>query len=53
MGSEIQVHMSLGAYQAIGVFRERVQARPGTTINLRPDLAHVYLFDAATGLRIN
>jgi len=53
MGSETQVTMTLGEHQVIGVFRERVQARPGSTITIRPDLANIHLFDATTGLRIN
>jgi multiple sugar transport system ATP-binding protein len=53
MGSETQVTMMLGEQQVIGVFRERVQAAPGATITIRPDIASVHLFDAATGLRIN
>jgi multiple sugar transport system ATP-binding protein len=53
MGSETQVTMMLGEQQAIGVFRERVKARPGETIMVRPDTASVHLFDTATGARIN
>ena len=53
MGSETQVTMTLGEHQVIGVFRERVQARPGTIITVRPAIASVHLFDASTGLRIN
>jgi len=53
MGSETQVTMSIGEHTIIGVFRERVQARPGETITVRPDLAQLHLFDAATGARLN
>ncbi|HEY4200686.1 MAG TPA: sn-glycerol-3-phosphate ABC transporter ATP-binding protein UgpC [Devosiaceae bacterium] len=53
MGSETQVTMTLGEHQVIGVFRERVQAKPGETINVRPDIANVHLFDKADGRRIN
>jgi multiple sugar transport system ATP-binding protein len=53
MGSETQVTMMLGEHQVIGVFRERVKARPGETIMVRPDPASVHLFDATTGARIN
>ncbi|MBS3848710.1 sn-glycerol-3-phosphate ABC transporter ATP-binding protein UgpC [Devosia sp. BSSL-BM10] len=52
-GSETQVTMMLGEQQVIGVFRERVQAQPGTTITVKPDIQNVHLFDAATGARIN
>ncbi|MHA6689043.1 ABC transporter ATP-binding protein [Devosia sp. A449] len=53
MGSETQVTMAIGEHTIIGVFRERVQARPGDTIHIRPDLAQLHLFDAATGTRLN
>ncbi|MFD2649643.1 ABC transporter ATP-binding protein [Devosia albogilva] len=53
MGSETQVTMAIGEQKIIGVFRERVAARPGETIHVRPDLAAVHLFDAETGHRIN
>ena len=53
MGSETQVTMTLGEHQVIGVFRERVKARPGETIMVRPDPASVHLFDTTTGARIN
>ncbi|MDB5585673.1 MAG: ugpC [Devosia sp.] len=53
MGSETQVTMTLGEHQVIGVFRERVKAKPGETIMVRPDPASVHLFDATTGARIN
>ncbi len=53
MGSETQVTMAIGEHTIIGVFRERVQARPGETITVRPDLAQLHLFDAATGARLN
>ncbi|MEO9299900.1 ABC transporter ATP-binding protein [Devosia alba] len=53
MGSETQVTMTLGEHKVIGVFRERVQARPGATLNVRPDIGNIHLFDATTGLRIN
>ena len=53
MGSETQVTMALGDHTLVGVFRERIAARPGETIRVRPDLAAVHLFDAETGNRIN
>jgi multiple sugar transport system ATP-binding protein len=53
MGSETQVTMTIGTDTIIGVFRERVQARPGETITVRPDLAQLHLFDAASGARLN
>ena len=53
MGSETQVTMRLGEQQAIGVFRERVQARPGDIIHVRPNIAHVHLFEVESGLRLD
>ncbi|KFL29444.1 sugar ABC transporter ATP-binding protein [Devosia riboflavina] len=52
MGSETQVTMTLGDHTITGVFRERIAARPGETIHIRPDLNAIHLFDASTGLRI-
>ena len=52
MGSETQVTMTLGEHTITGVFRERISARHGETIHIRPDLNAIHLFDAATGLRI-
>ncbi|KRA99071.1 sugar ABC transporter ATP-binding protein [Devosia sp. Root685] len=52
MGSETQVTMTLGGHTITGVFRERIAARPGDTIHVRPDMNAIHLFEAATGLRI-
>ncbi|SKA17068.1 ABC transporter ATP-binding protein [Consotaella salsifontis] len=53
MGSETQVTLRLAGQQMIAVFRERISARPGETIRLRPDVAAAHLFDAASGARLN
>jgi multiple sugar transport system ATP-binding protein len=53
MGSETQVTMQLGDNQVLGVFRERVQAAPGSALRVLPNIANVHLFDGSTGLRIN
>ncbi|GLQ11177.1 ABC transporter ATP-binding protein [Devosia yakushimensis] len=53
MGSETQVTMMIGEQQIIGVFRERLQAQPGSTIHVAPQLNAVHLFDAASGKRLN
>ncbi|MBD8065946.1 sn-glycerol-3-phosphate ABC transporter ATP-binding protein UgpC [Devosia sp. PTR5] len=53
MGSETQVTMRLGEHAVVGVFRERVAARPGETIHILPDLNAVHLFDTKSGARIN
>jgi multiple sugar transport system ATP-binding protein len=52
-GSETQVFAKLGGQKIVGVFRERVTARPGEMIPVTPDTSAVHLFDAATGRRIN
>jgi multiple sugar transport system ATP-binding protein len=52
-GSETQVFAKLGAQKIVGVFRERVAARPGEKLPLTPNLEAVHLFDAETGLRMN
>jgi multiple sugar transport system ATP-binding protein len=51
-GSETQVVMKIGSDEIIGVFRERIAARPGTTLTVSFDPDHVHLFDADTGMRI-
>jgi multiple sugar transport system ATP-binding protein len=51
-GSETQVIARLAGQEITGVFRERVQLKPGDTIHLAPDLASVHLFDKATGKRL-
>jgi multiple sugar transport system ATP-binding protein len=53
MGSETQVTMKLGEATVIGIFRERVIAEPGSTLNLALDTANVHLFDTQTGQRLN
>lgn len=52
MGSETQVTMMVGEHRIVGVFRERLAARPGDTIHVQPDPGAIHLFDAA-GMRIN
>src|SRR5262249_54547037 len=52
MGSETQLMARLGNQPIVGTFRERLQPKPGETINLRPDVSKVHLFDAATGARL-
>ncbi|HVX83144.1 MAG: ABC transporter ATP-binding protein [Devosia sp.] len=51
-GSETQVSGHLGKQNVIGVFRERVDAKPGSIIRVSPDTANVHLFDANGG-RLN
>ena len=51
-GSETQVVLRLGTDEIIGVFRERISARPGTSLTIGYDPALVHLFDTATGERL-
>ncbi|MFO1081547.1 MAG: sn-glycerol-3-phosphate ABC transporter ATP-binding protein UgpC [Reyranellaceae bacterium] len=51
-GSETQVMMKVGGQTMIGAFRERVTARPGEILPVRPDPALVHLFDAQSGRRL-
>ena len=51
-GSETQVFAKLGGAKIVGVFRERVTARPGEILPVTPDVGAVHLFDAGTGMRL-
>jgi multiple sugar transport system ATP-binding protein len=51
-GSETQVLMRIGGQPVIGAFRERVTARPGEILPVRPDTALVHLFDQQSGQRL-
>ena len=44
---------SSAAHKIVGVFRERIAARPGEKLPIRPDAAAVHLFDEASGQRLN
>ena len=52
MGSETQVVVRCGGQDLTCIFRERIGAKPGETIKIRPDTSVTHLFDAATGKRI-
>mgnify|MGYP000530615935 CR=1 FL=1 len=52
-GAETQVFARLGGQKIVGVFRERITAKPGESIPLLPDAASVHLFDAGSGQRLN
>ena len=52
-GSETQVFAKLGASKIVGVFRERVAAKPGDSLPLTANLDAVHLFDAESGARLN
>jgi multiple sugar transport system ATP-binding protein len=52
-GSETQAQLRIGGQEVTGVFRERLNARPGEKIPVlpRPDLVH--LFDPSSGKRLS
>ena len=52
MGSETQVVVRCGGQDLTCIFRERITAKPGENIHIRPDTSVTHLFDAATGKRI-
>ena len=52
-GPETQVFAKLGQQKIVGVFRERVQTRPGELLPIAPNPDAVHLFDAANGQRLN
>jgi multiple sugar transport system ATP-binding protein len=51
-GSETQVLMRAGDTTFLGAFRERVAARPGEILPVRPDTNLVHLFDGNSGQRL-
>lgn len=51
-GSETQVLMKVGNQSMIGAFRERISAKPGEILPVRPDPALVHLFDQQSGQRL-
>jgi len=52
-GSETQVQGKLGRQLISGVFRQRVDAKPGETIRIAPELGAVHLFDAQSTERMS
>jgi multiple sugar transport system ATP-binding protein len=48
-GSETQVIGNLAGQKVIGVFRERVNCKPGEKMKVTPNLRNVHLFDAESG----
>jgi multiple sugar transport system ATP-binding protein len=51
-GSETQVVAKLGGHPLVGVFRERISARPGEVLLLSPNSGAVHLFDLESGKRL-
>ncbi len=51
-GSETMVFLKFEGQDVTAVFRERHAFEAGETIHLKPDPAHIHLFDASTGARL-
>jgi multiple sugar transport system ATP-binding protein len=51
-GSETQVFATLGTHRIVGVFRERIAARPGEILPLSAPPELVHLFDPVSGQRM-
>ena len=51
-GSETMVFLRFEGQDVTAVFRERHAFAPGETIRLKPDAAHLHIFDADTGARL-
>jgi multiple sugar transport system ATP-binding protein len=51
-GSETLVLVRFGESEMVALFRERHDFKPGDTLNLKPRLDQVHLFDAETGRRL-
>ncbi|MEQ1899431.1 MAG: sn-glycerol-3-phosphate ABC transporter ATP-binding protein UgpC [Devosia sp.] len=51
-GSETQVVARFAGQEIMGAFRERITARPGETLRIRPESASIHLFDGESGQRI-
>jgi multiple sugar transport system ATP-binding protein len=52
MGSETQVFAKLGGQKIVGLFRQRLNSKPGDVLAVYPDVTSIHLFDAETGKRI-
>jgi multiple sugar transport system ATP-binding protein len=52
-GSETQVFATFGGTKIVGVFRERISAKPGERLAISIDPNAVHLFDAESGQRLN
>jgi multiple sugar transport system ATP-binding protein len=52
-GAETQIALNIGGQKAIAVFRDRIQAKPGSELILLPDVRQAHLFDEQSGARIN
>jgi len=52
-GSDTQVALRLAGHEVVAQLRERIDARPGDLLRLRPQATLAHVFDAGSGLRLN
>jgi multiple sugar transport system ATP-binding protein len=52
MGSETQLFAKIGDQKIVGLFRDRLMAKPGDTLSILADVNLVHLFNAETGVRL-
>ena len=52
MGSETQLFAKMGEQKIVGLFRDRLTAKPGDQLSIIPNVNSVHLFDAETGKRL-
>jgi multiple sugar transport system ATP-binding protein len=52
-GSETQVVAKLGGQDIVCLFRDRINAKPGESIKIKPDITVLHLFVEASGKRVN
>ena len=52
-GSETQILARVARHKLVGLFRERIDVRPGERIRFAPLLDEIHLFDGASGRRLN
>jgi multiple sugar transport system ATP-binding protein len=51
-GSETLIVVKGGHTEFDCLFRSRIHPKPGETLRIQPDIAHVHLFDAESGRRL-
>jgi len=52
MGSETQLFAKIGDQKIVGLFRERLAAKPGDKLSIIADVKLTHLFDVGTGQRL-
>ena len=52
LGSETQLFAKVGSQKVVGIFKERLNVKPGHKVGFKPKPSAVHLFDSETGLRL-